>query len=297
LDGVTAVSFLVFGPYCGGDVPCLHTHLDALLLVTLVEVGYLLAVRHARRKFGASAVSQRHIVYFTLGVLVLFLGAGTPIHDISEQYLFSVHMFQHTIFTLVAPPLMLLGIAEPILQPIVENSAVLRGLRSVTQPLVAFVIFNLITLVTHLPFAVDFSLRNHPFHFVIHVILVLAALLMWWPVLSPLKEIPRLSPPFQMGFLFIQSLVPTVLTAFIIFAGSSIYAFYRDAPRIWGTTAVSDQQIAGAVMKLIGGLILWVAIGIIFFHWYGQEEEKERDPLRWEDVESELSEMGLTRRS
>jgi putative membrane protein len=292
---VTAVLFLAFGPYCGGTVPCLHTHLDALLLVMLVEVGYLLAVRQARLRFGA-AVTRQHITYFTAGVLVIFLGAGTPIHDISEQYLFSVHMFQHTIFTLVAPPLLLLGLAEPLLKPLVKNPVTFRVIKSLTYPLIAFVIFNLITLVTHLPFAVDFSLRNHPFHFVIHVILVLSALLMWWPILSPVKEIPRLSPPFQMGFLFIQSLVPTVLTAFIIFAGHSIYEFYRDVPRIWGTTAISDQQLAGAVMKLVGGFILWIAIGIIFFRWFGQEEAKEHQPLRWEDVESELTEMGLTRR-
>lgn len=289
---------LVFNgsPYCGGTISCWHTHPDIVLILGLFEAVYLGALWAGRRASPENVVRGSQVAWFTLGVLILFLGAGTPIHDISEQYLFSVHMFQHTLFTLAAPPFLLLGTPDWLLRSLLQRRMTSRAMRLLTYPLVAFVIFNLITLVTHLPVAVDLTLRYHNLHLLAHVILVLSALLMWWPVLSPLPELPRLSYPLQMAYLFLQSLVPTVLASFITFANHVLYDFYANAPRIWGMSARTDQQIAGLIMKLMGGAILWLAIGIIFFKWYNREEGAASQPLRWEDVEVELDKMGLTRR-
>ena len=54
-----------------------------------------------------------------------------------------------------------------------------------------------------------------------------------------------------------------------------------------------DQQIAGGVMKLIGSLILWTFITIAFFEWYAREQRQSENP-RWEDIQEELHELGLT---
>ena len=291
-----ALLFLDGSPTCGGAIPCWHTHPDVLLVLFLLQATYLGALWLARRATPDAEIKQSHVAWFTSGVLVLFLGAATPIHDISEQYLFSVHMFQHTLFTLAAPPLMLLGTPDGLLRPVLRSPAVFRVAQFLTRPLLTLLLFNLVTLVTHLPVTVDLTLRYHSVHFVAHVVLVVSALLMWWPVLSPLRELPRLSDPFQMGYLFLQSLVPTVLAAFITFADTVLYEFYANAPRLWGISARADQQMAGVVMKLLGGAILWLAIAIIFFKWYNREEGAARRPLRWEEVEVELDQMGLTKR-
>ena len=117
--------------------------------------------------------------------------------------------------------------------------------------------------------------------------------MMWWPILSAVPELPRLSYPLQMAYLFLQSLLPAVLASFITFSDGVVYRFYGEAPRIWGLSPVDDQQIAGGLMKLVGSLILWGFIAVAFFRWYQREEREARDP-RWPEVEAELDRLGLS---
>lgn len=274
-----------------------HVHPDVVLWSALIEAVYLYGLRAVGRPRGLRA-SPTQVAWFSLGVAVLYLGAGTPIHDIAEQRLFSVHMVQHMLFTLVAPPFLLLGTPDWLVLPVLEQRRLRRVARFLTRPAVAFTLFNLVTAVTHLPDVGDAALRHHWFHFILHVVLLGSALLMWWPVLSPTTLLPRLSEPLQMVYLFLQSFVPTVLASFITFSSTVWYEFYAQAPRLWGISAIEDQRYAGLIMKLGGGAILWLAIGIIFFRWVAREERKERTTateLRWEDVEEELRRMGLTK--
>jgi cytochrome c oxidase assembly factor CtaG len=97
-----------------------------------------------------------------------------------------------------------------------------------------------------------------------------------------------------MAYLFLQSIVPTVIAAFVTFADDAIYSFYDTAPRMWGLTPVEDQQIAGGVMKLMGSLIIWGIIVVVFFQWYDREQKQSDDDL-WDGVEGELKAMGLTK--
>jgi putative membrane protein len=230
------------------------------------------------------------------GVTVLYLGAGTPIHDLGEDRLFSVHMTQHLLFSLVAPPMMLLGTPDWLLRPLIQRRAVFAVARVLTTPLFALGLMGAVTVFTHIPEVLDYILLHHYAHFGAHVLLVGASFLMWWPVFGPLPELPRLTVPFQMGYLFVQSFVPTVLASFITFSEKVWYDFYADAPRTWGMSAREDQMIAGLIMKLAGGVIIWTVIAVVFFQWVGREERKEREgALHWEDVEAELGRMGLTK--
>jgi putative membrane protein len=142
---------------------------------------------------------------------------------------------------------------------------------------------------------VDLALRVHTAHLVLHMVLVASALLMWWPILSPLPELPRLSYPMQMVYLFLQSLLPSVIASFVTFSDRVVYQFYAEAPRIWGLSAIHDQQIAGGIMKVLGSFIMWCFIANAFFHWFQHEEAKEHGP-DWRVVEGELDEMGLIKR-
>jgi putative membrane protein len=272
-----------------------HVHPDVIVGIGLLAGAYLLGLRAAGRREGLRA-TRGQIRWFMAGVAVLFAGAGTPIHDLAEQRLFSIHMVQHLLFSLVAPPLLLMGMPDWLLRPLLRPGMVLRVARVVTMPVFAFALFSVVTVVTHLPGPVDFTLRHHYAHFVAHVVLVGSALLMWWPVLSPLPELPRLSAPAQMAYLFVQSFVPTVLASFITFSSDVWYDFYAAAPRTWGISAHTDQLIAGLIMKLAGGVVLWIVIGVVFFAWVAREEKQAHgSPLRWEDVQEELDRMGLTK--
>ena len=272
-----------------------HIHPDVILLCVFLLVGYAYAVTQLRDVVSdAGRVKRRQVVFWVSGVVSLYLVAGTPVHEISEQYLFSVHMFQHTVFTMITAPLLLMGVPAWLWQAAIRPPSMLRLGRFLTNPIVAFGIFNALLILTHLPPAVDYSLNHHWFHFVVHAVLVLTAMLMWWPVVSVVPELPPLSSPLQMAYLFLQSIVPTVIAAFVTFADDAIYSFYDTAPRMWGLTPVEDQQIAGGVMKLMGSLIIWGIIVVVFFQWYDREQKQSDDDL-WDGVEGELQAMGLTK--
>jgi putative membrane protein len=111
---------------------------------------------------------------------------------------------------------------------------------------------------------------------------------MWWPVLSPLPELPALSPPSQMLYLFVQSLAPTIPASFLTFGTEPLYPVYATFPRIWGVDALTDQLVAGLVMKLVGGAILWVVIAVVFFRWAQQERTEGWDALKFRNVERDV---------
>ncbi len=271
-----------------------HLHADVLLLCTVLLCGYFYAISELRPRISdAGRVRRSQVTYYCLGVLAIYIAAGSPIHDISEQYLLSVHMFQHLLFTLVAPPLLLAGTPAWLWQALLRRPGVMPVARLLVNPLVAFGVFNFLILITHLPEVVDYALYHHWFHFGVHAALVVSALMMWWPVMSNVPELPRLSYPLQMAYLFVQSLLPAVIGSFITFSESAVYPFYGSTPRIWGLDPVQDQQIGALVMKLVGSLILWAFIGVAFFKWYAREESESRAPS-WHEVEEELEELGLT---
>ena len=167
--------------------------------------------------------------------------------------------------------------------------------RVLLHPLVAFGVFNFLLVITHLPFVVDYALREHWFHFVVHAGLVGSAMIMWWLVVGGIPELPRLTYPYQMAYLFVQSILPAVIASFITFSETAVYDFYEAAPRIWHISAVEDQQMAGGIMKMTGTLILWSFIGVAFFRWYAMEEAEAQGPA-WSEVEEELRELGLEKR-
>ncbi|MEX1255235.1 MAG: cytochrome c oxidase assembly protein [Dehalococcoidia bacterium] len=271
-------------------------HPDAILLAAVLEWGYLYAIRELRpRASDAGRVKRSQLLCFHLGVLTLLVAGGSPLHDLGEQYLLSAHMFQHLLLTLVAPPLLIAGTPAWLWQAFLRLPGVMAPARFLTKPLIAFSLFNAVQLLTHLPPTVDLALNVGAFHFLVHAVLVVTAMIMWWPILSPVPELPRLSYPLQMSYLFLQSLLPSVMAAFITFADHVVYPFYADAPSLWGIDPMHDQQTAGLIMKLLGSLILWSFMTVAFFEWYGKEEAKEKGP-RWDEIEQELDKLGLTKR-
>jgi putative membrane protein len=120
---------------------------------------------------------------------------------------------------------------------------------------------------------VDLSVRSELVHFSVHVLLFGASIVVWWPILSPLPERPALTPPAQLLFLFFQSLAPTIPASFLTFGHALLYPIYGTFPRIWGLSALDDQLIAGLLMKIGGGLILWGFIVVIFANWARRERD------------------------
>ncbi len=271
-----------------------HLHPDVLVLISGMVIAYWYAVVVWRPHIpDAGRVPRLQVFFYFTGVFVIYLAAGSPIHDISEQYLVSAHMTQHLLFTLVAPPLLLAGIPTWLYEALLGGARVKQVARIVFNPLVAIFTFNMMLVLTHLPHVVDYALHEHWFHFGVHAVLVMTAVQMWWPVITKVPGLPQLTYPYQMAYMFVQSLVPSVIGAFITFSTTPVYDFYETAPRIWGISPVEDQQMGAFVMKVVGSLILWGFIGVAFFKWFAKEEAESRGPA-WSEVEEELQQLGLS---
>jgi len=268
-------------------LPPWHVHLDVWLLFGSIVAAYLIANRRFEREDGAAATRHQRRLFIS-GIAVLWIGADWPIHDLAERYLYSMHMFQHLLFSLVAPPLLIAGMPAWMLRRFLSPAPVRAVVRFVTRPVVALVFFNGVLLFTHWPAVVDVAVHSEWSHLGLHLLLVSSALAMWWPVMSPLPEMPALPAPGQMLYLFLQSLAPTIPASFLTFASRPLYPVYATFPRIWGVGALTDQLIAGLLMKILGGAILWTIITVIFFRWHSQEERDGLDPLALRNVERDV---------
>jgi putative membrane protein len=265
-----------------------HAHPDVWLLFGSILAAYVIAGRRHARDAGQD-VDPRRTRLFVAGIAVLWIGADWPIHDLAERYLYHVHMVQHLLFTLVAPPLLIAGMPAWLLRRFLRPRPVASVFRFLTRPLVALIAFNSILLFVHWPAVVELSVRSEWSHVGLHTLLVSTALLMWWPVMSPLPEHPALPAPGQMLYLFLQSLAPTIPASFLTFGSGVLYPVYATYPRIWGMGAHTDQLLAGLIMKLVGGAILWTFITAIFFRWYRQEHRDDGwDASRYRDVERDI---------
>ena len=270
--------------------PAWHTHPDVWLLIGALALLYVWAAQ-------ATPPTRRQAVTFAGGLLALLVASDWPVHDLAEGYLYSVHMVQHLLFSLAAPPLLILGLPAAMLDRVLGHATRRAVARWLTRPVVALLLFNAVMVASHWPVWVDATLRHHPLHFAAHAVLLVAGLIMWMPVVSPLEDMPQLHPLAKMLYLFLQSILPTVPASFLTFGTTPLYHFYEHVPRLGGLSALTDQQIAGVIMKVIGGLYLWLVIVVVFFRWYAREEEGggkigvDPDVLTWDQVERELNQL------
>jgi putative membrane protein len=148
-------------------------------------------------------------------------------------------------------------------------------LRFATSPLVAFGIYNVVFAGWHMPVFYNYALEHHSVHIVQHLMFMAAAVLMWWPVIDPLPELARLTPPTRMLYLFALGIPMSIVSALITLSENVLYPWYAAAPRLFALTALDDQQMGGLIMWVPGMMVYWAAITILFFRWSSREESEE----------------------
>ena len=262
------------------------------MLVVGLAVLYVYAARVIGPKVvpaGTPAVTRSQWCWFTFGIVLLWVAADWPMHDIGEQYLYFVHMVQHILLTLVVAPVMLLATPEWLARLVVGRGRVDGIVHKLARPVPAAIAFNALALLSHWQMIVNGASSNGLFHYGMHTAIVATAVLFWIPVCGPFPEL-RISPPAQMVYLFVTSIVPTVPGAWLTFADGAVYSVYDIPDRLWGLTVTSDQQIAGLFMKLGAGSYLWLLITIIFFKWASHHESLHgaSATLTYDQVEREF---------
>lgn len=302
-----------------------HSHTSVLVVIAALAVFFWWAFT----RLGPTKVAPGEVVatarqkqWIVAGLVWTFVWSYWPIHDISEKYLFLVHMIQHSVFTMVAPACFLLGAPKWLWRAVLDVPVLGAVIRFGSKPLLALLVFNTLIAVTHWPAIVERSLHNEAFHFVIHLVLFSTATLMWIPVINREPDLPRFKAPTKMVYLFAQSIVPTVPASFLTFSEKAMYETYGLAPRFFpGLDAVEDQQIAAAIMKLGVGSLLWGIVAYMFFNWWvetkaGRADDNIRvgaptastrvagmtiagervanEVLTWQDVEDEFARIDAT---
>lgn len=235
-------------------------------LLALIVLAYATATR--------GAADRAHRVRFGAGVALLWIALDWPVGALGAGYLASVHMVQFLLIAMIAPVLLLTGIPRATLVRLLGSRAG-PALRFATRPGIALLLFHVVVAVTHWPSVVDTLMATQAGSFLLDMAWLAGGIAFWWPVLLALPE-RRFPWIAKIGYLILTTVGMTLPYIFLTFADLPFYATYELAPPVAGITARADQQLAGLIMRIGGGAVLWIAAGTLFFLWYREENPPAR---------------------
>jgi putative membrane protein len=233
---------------------------------------YLGAARLAGRR-----PTRRQAAWFGAALLMLLFTAG-GLQELASERIFAVRMLQHLLLVLVVPPMLLLGMPGWMLRPVMLNRAIKPIAKVLTHPVVAFFLFSAVFVTAHFPPVLDRMCRERGLDAVIHFCFIAAGLLMWWPILSPLPELPRLSYPLQILYVFLLMIPMTAVAAPITLADGVVYSWYLAGPHGWGLKPMEDQILGGLIMWIGQGIYLIAVFTTIFVQWSHREDVDDPAP-------------------
>ena len=241
-----------------------------ICLVVLYAHGWLQLHRRAPHRFRLSQPAA-----FFAGLTTVVFALCSPLHAYAG-WLLTVHMIQHLLLMMVAPPLILWGTPYlPLLAGLPRDlsingvgpflsSRILRSLaRFVSHPLFCWSAFISINVGWHLPALYELALRTNFWHEVEHVSFLSTALLFWWPIIQPYPWVTRTPRWMILPYLVLADFQNTGLSAFLIFYERVVYPTYAVVPRITDLTPLADQAAAGAIMWVAGSVCFLVPLGLI----------------------------------
>jgi len=232
---------------------------EALVLVPALAIGYAVVLR-------SYPADRRRIACFAAGLALILAAFVTPLHAISLHYLLSAHLLQNVVLAEWAPLLCVLGLPPAF----AAAAGRLRAVRALTHPLVALPLWLGTYFAWHIPAAYDAALR-HPMSLlhVEHACYFVAGLLFWWPALQDGPH--RLSDGARAMYLFAAFVLASPLGLLLALIPSPVYEFYEHAPRLWGLSPLTDQQLGGAAMAFEQAAVLFAASAYFFLRFLAGE--------------------------
>lgn len=224
---------------------------------------------------GRADVGRRRWLCFLLGLLTIWVALETPLDTVGDRYLQSVHMLQHVLIGLVAPPLVLLALSPSMVAALVR----VPGLRALTEPIPAQLAFAVVMGGWHLPALYELTLRSEGVHVVEHLTFMASGCLFWWPVIGATSASARwrLGEAGKVLYMLFGTVPADTVSVILMFAPAPLYPFYESVPRLAaGIDPLTDQVLAGLVLMVIGKFSLTVASLDIFFRWLRRARAEER---------------------
>lgn len=250
------------------------------LLVSMCVI-YALALGPLRRRYYPKApVSKRQITFYITALGLLFLVLTSPLHLLAETYLVSAHMLQLALIIYLVAPLVILGVPGWAWQALLNRLRLLAPWRTLTRPKTAFVVFHTVVVLWHLPAVFRLILFNEALHSLSYAVLLATALVMWWPLLSPLEPAPKLSEGPRV--LYIMALVIAHMPLMLVIGLSStpLYPWYAAAPRVFELSPVADQQLGSMLMMSVQVIALMGPLCVAAWRWLEQADKLSREQRR-----------------
>jgi len=224
---------------------------------------------------GRGEVKRFQALCFGGGIALGLLVSSGPVERLSLQRSFLIYVFQQFVLVMVVAPLLLSGVPGWMLSRVVKVKWLIGPWRLLTNPVVAFAVFASIFALVHLPTICDHICHIHAYYYSVRVLLLVAGVILWWPLLSPVTECPRLSYPVRILYLFLLMIPMTAVAAPIALSRQVFYDFYLPTPHPFGLTAVDDQILGGLLMWVGQGLYLLVCATVVFARWVARENAGE----------------------
>jgi cytochrome c oxidase assembly factor CtaG len=238
------------------------------ILLALVAVAAY--VRAVRRAAPSARPGRRRLWSFGAGVALVVVPLNSPLETLSAHYLLLMHLLQNALIADWGPPLLILGLTPAMRQGLASAGG--RPLHRLTRPVVALPVWLAVWYGVHVPAFYDWALRDGWPLNLEHLLLLVAGLLFWWPVFEP-RRVEALG---ILAYLGLGSLSAPWLSLAYIFSSRSFYGFYEHAPRLWGLSAVRDQNLAGILMNADQTSIFFVAFAWYLLRVLAEEEDEQR---------------------
>ncbi|MGO9162332.1 MAG: cytochrome c oxidase assembly protein, partial [Streptosporangiaceae bacterium] len=265
--------------------------LAALLLSAGVYLrGWLVLRRRDPRRWHGGRPAA-----FLGGLAAIDLALASPVEPFADLLL-QVHMVQHLLLMMAAPPLLWLGapllpllrgLPRPVrifwVAPWLSAPPLRRIFDRLTHPLTALVLFVAATWVWHAPPVYDLALRSNGWHYLEHACFLGTALVFWFPIVRPYPARPRWSPWLLLPCLFLADLSNTALAALLTFSDRLLYPYYAEVPRLAGLSPLEDQSAAGVVMWVPGSaafVLPLFTIGVQLLSGQGSSVRSHRSEVR-----------------
>ncbi|QBD77020.1 cytochrome c oxidase assembly protein [Ktedonosporobacter rubrisoli] len=261
--------------------------LPLLVLAVSMIIAYLNIIRLAHDQHSPTEpLAWARLAAFFSGLGIMLLCWIVPMDALGTAYLFTIHMSQHLLLSLIAAPLILLGLPACCWQQLLGQALHKRGFVLASNPFIASAIFNGNIWIWHAPPLYQAMMLYPGLHFLANLCYLLTGLLFWWPLLNPLEEGRMLrSLASKLAYLFFSDMPMMLLGAGLTFS-HPLYELSMSAMGSHGMAhmAQSSIMIEGSDQQL-GGLLMWVAGNLFFIviacsiglHWLLQQERKEQE--------------------
>ncbi|MCQ6554873.1 cytochrome c oxidase assembly protein [Streptomyces sp. C10-9-1] len=272
------------------------------LVGCLVALGlYGWGVVRLRRRGDAWPVSRT--VMFTVGVLSVALVMCTRLNDYG-MVMFSVHMVQHMVISMLSPIVLLLG--APITLALRALPVAGRGRSGPRELLLKLLHSRYIRVVTHPAFTIplfiaslyglyftplfDFLMGSTLGHLAMMVHFLAVGLVFFWPIMGVDPGPHRPGYVMRMLELFAGMPFHAFFGIALMMASEPMIGTYSSPPASLGIDALADQNAAGGIAWAFSEIPSVLVLIALVFQWYRSEQRvaKRRDRAADRDGDKEL---------